>query len=82
MQSDPLWRKVLCWCAVVTFFSAPLAYFILTYLTWELPALRDLPEHGFWATLGEWYRILAALVFGLAGLHSWDKRVITKTDNK
>jgi hypothetical protein len=79
--NDPLWRQFLCWCAVLTFFSAPLAYFILSYLTYEVPTLRDLPEHGVWRDLGEWYRILAALVFGLAGLHSWDKRVEEKLQN-
>lgn len=65
---EPLWRTVLCWIAVLTFFALPLALFIYQIFR---PVSDPLREFGW---LGNVYKADAALVFGLAGLNSWDKR--------
>lgn len=67
MITEPLWRTVLCWTALVTFFALPFIVFVCQVLE-HLPAPSELE----W--LGNVYKADVALVFGLAGLNSWDKR--------
>lgn len=74
-MQEPLWRQVLCWGAVVSFFVMPSLLFILVFYN----AIRRegflTPEeiHDFQA-LSPYQATLAALVVGLAGLNTWDKR--------
>jgi len=73
-MTEPRWRTVLCWSAVVTFFSMPLVVFVLHIIAIE----RSWNAGQRWEEftgIGAFYQIVAALVFGLAGLHSWDKTV-------
>lgn len=71
-MKEPLWRTVLCWGAVTTFFTFPLSVFALRIFSieyhWEIS--ERWPEfHG----VGTFYQTIAALVFGLAGLRSFDR---------
>jgi hypothetical protein len=72
---EPLWRRVLCWGAIGLFFGLPLMVFFLQIVAIQSPWFRleerDLDEFRY---LGIFESTLAALVFGLAGLNSWDKK--------
>jgi hypothetical protein len=71
---EPLWRRVLCWGAIGLFFSLPIVVFIIQIAAIQSPWLR-LEEHlDEFRYLGVFESTLAALVFGLAGLNSWDKK--------
>lgn len=67
---------MLCWGSVITFFSMPIVVFGLQALS-EEPWVRwshfneHLKEFGW---LADVYKGITALVFGLAGLNSFDKR--------
>lgn len=64
-MKDPLWRVVLNWCAVITFFGAPLMIFLMHTF------LPDFRTHiGEYAYLRGWFEHIVFLVFGLAGLHT------------
>ncbi|HET9374326.1 MAG TPA: hypothetical protein VFO40_05105 [Chthoniobacterales bacterium] len=72
-MEEPLWRDVLCWGAVITFFSMPLAAFVLHVVSLE--SHMEFAKHlSDFKWLGNVYTAVSALVFGLAGLNSWDKR--------
>jgi hypothetical protein len=73
-MNEPLWRKALCWGAVGSFFGLPILVWIVQIAAIQSPWLR-LEEHtDEFKYLEGYHAILAALVFGLAGLNSWDKR--------
>ena len=74
-MTEPFWRTVLCWIAVVTFFALPLVVFVLQVFE-RLPDPKELE----W--LGNVYKADVALVFGLAGLNSWDKRNGKRTNKE
>jgi hypothetical protein len=73
MNPEPRWRTVLCWSAVVTFFSMPLVVFILHIVSVEKGWNMGQRWSEF-TGIGLFYQIISALVFGLAGLNSWDRR--------
>ena len=77
MHGDPLWRKVLNWGAVITFFTVPLIVFVFQVTSEEeYPKWFNFAQHiGEFKWLGNFYNSVTALVFGLAGLNSWDKRL-------
>jgi hypothetical protein len=74
---DPLWRKVLNWGAVTTFFTAPAIIFVLQIFSEEswAPWIHFAKHLVEFKWLGNFYTSVTALVFGLAGLNSWDKRL-------
>jgi len=74
-QAVPPWRKFLCWAAVLTFFLFPMTFFVLEMLSFLTP-LHNLSEQELanFKWMREYMMMLAGLVFGLAGLNSWDKR--------
>lgn len=72
---EPRWRIALCWIAVITFFALPLLVFIFQVFA-RLPDPKEME----W--LGNVYKADAALVFGLAGLNSWDKRNGKRANNE
>jgi hypothetical protein len=75
-MKDPLWRLVLCWGAVFTFFTVPLVGISLLLLADRMPEIRNhLSEYKF---IGPFFQSVTALVFGLSGLRSFDKYVETK----
>src|ERR1700757_2993350 len=72
---EPLWRKILCWGAVVCFFLFPGMAFALV--------IHDALTHGIilsatdisnLKSFGTYQATLTALLFGLAGLNTWDRR--------
>jgi hypothetical protein len=72
---DPTWRTALCWGAVITFFVLPLVVFVTLFLSFTVPSwtlIKEELEAFKW--VGTYENTLAALVFGLAGLNTWDKR--------
>jgi Na+/citrate or Na+/malate symporter len=75
-DKEPLWKTVLCWGSVVTFLTAPLIIFIMHIVSDENPAVFHFSQHmQEYKFLDRFYQIIAALIFGMAGLHSWDKRL-------
>ena len=76
-MNEPRWRTVLNWSAVITFFVSPLVVFVLHVISEEpLITWFHFNEHiKEYRYLDRFYELNAALVFGLAGLHSWDKRI-------
>jgi hypothetical protein len=68
MNDDPKWRTVLCWGVVITYLSAPLAWFII-YLNSSEDLLMRL-THGP-GLLRDFYISLTGLLFSLAGLNTY-----------
>jgi hypothetical protein len=72
-NKEPLWRQVLCWAAVISFFAIPTGFYFMQVICMLVPAwqITDAElKHFQW--LGNYLRTLATLVFGLAGLNSFD----------
>jgi hypothetical protein len=78
MKKEPLWRTSLCWGLVITYFTAPLVFFII-HLN-ASPALEDrlLQSHF----LRDFYLSITAMIVSLAGLHSFDKRQNGKSNGE
>jgi hypothetical protein len=68
--TEPRWRTVLNWGAVVTFFTIPLIVFVLHVISEEPGVIwLHFNEHlREYVWLDHFYGVLTALVFGLAGL--------------
>jgi hypothetical protein len=79
-MNEPRWRIVLCWGAVFTFFTVPLVGIGLLLLADSVPNIRNhLSEYKF---IGPFFQSVTALVFGLAGLKSFDRYVDVKNGGK
>jgi hypothetical protein len=72
-MKEPLWRTVLCWGSVITFLSAPLICFILMAISDEVSWLHFSQHINEYKFMVPFFQSITALVFGLAGLNSWDK---------
>ena len=70
---EPRWRTVLCWSAVIAFFTVPI---VGLYLILAVPSVRENLEH--YKFIGTFFQSVSALVFGLSGLRSLDKYVETR----
>jgi hypothetical protein len=73
MSPDPLWRITLYWGTVISFFTLPLVVFVihLSAIIWPEAFMGNAKGHGSeFKYVFEFHRTLAALVFGLAGLHT------------
>jgi hypothetical protein len=83
MHGDPLWRQILCWCAVATFFTLPFAILLYHLIAVEVSSLHFeeyLDKHpGDFRYIANFYQTNTALLIALAGLHSWDKRLNGKS---
>ena len=76
-MKEPLWRSVLCWGAVVTFLTLPLLLFVLVFLSGEL-GLAHFNQHlSDYRFLAPYFQSVTAVIFGLAGLNSFDRRTTT-----
>jgi len=78
---EPRWRTVLNWSAVISFFTIPLVIFTLHVISDEVPWLhfeQHLQEYKY---LSVFFQSVTALVFGLAGLHSFDRTMDKKFEN-
>jgi hypothetical protein len=72
MKDEP-WRIFLNWGAVIMFFSMPLLVLVIQLAALQFPnwLSKELPQTEF-KYLYEFQRALAVLVFGLAGLRTWE----------
>jgi hypothetical protein len=73
MDNEPKWRTALNWGAVITFFTAPLVVFILQITSQEFSWLHFQEHMSEFKWLGNFYLSVTGLVFGLAGLNSFDR---------
>lgn len=71
--NDEPWKTFLNWGAVVMFFGMPLLVMVLQIAALAYPGWlsKELPQAEF-KYLYEFQRALAVLVFGLAGLRTWE----------
>jgi hypothetical protein len=83
-MKEPRWRTVLCWGAVMCFFSLPLTAFIIVVYGTTIGSVGflDPKELVFFREFVPFEATLATLVFGLAGLNTWDKRNGIKKEEK
>ena len=67
------WKTFLNWGAVIMFFGMPLLVLVIQLLALTFPdwLSQELPQTEF-KYLYEFQRALAILVFGLAGLRTWE----------
>ena len=67
------WKRFLNWGAVIMFFGMPLLVMTIQLLALSFPNVlsKELPQSEF-KYLYEFQRALAILVFGLAGLRTWE----------
>jgi hypothetical protein len=65
---DPQWRTVLCWGVVITYLSAPLAWFVVYLNSSDYLHERLMHSPGF---LRDFYISLTGLLFSLAGLNTY-----------
>jgi threonine/homoserine/homoserine lactone efflux protein len=79
MNNEPLWRTILCWSAVIVFFALPLIVFVIQVFS-GAEARHQMLKDFDW--LGNIYRTVTALLFGLAGLNSYDKRLNGRLQNE
>lgn len=72
MTEEP-WKRFLNWGAVIMFFGMPLLVMTIQLLALAFPNVlsQSLPQTEF-KYLYEFQRALAILVFGLAGLRTWE----------
>jgi hypothetical protein len=72
MTEEP-WKRFLNWTAVIMFFAMPLLIMFIQLLALAFPSVlsKELPQSEF-KYLYEFQRALAILVFGLAGLRTWE----------
>lgn len=77
---EPRWRTVLCWGAVLTFFTVPMAGLGILMMADYWPNIRNhLAEYKF---IGPFFQSVTALVFGLAGLNTTEKYFTEKANGK
>jgi hypothetical protein len=83
MTHEPYWKLALNWGAVITFLTLPLVLMtiqlaILSHPDWIVDPQRY--EKNF-SYLADFQRNLAILVFGLAGLRTWEQIKNGKTNH-
>jgi len=75
MKKEPMWKLALNWGVVITFLSLP--FVIMTIQLWILThpdLIANAPSYReHFKYLFEFQRNLAVLVFGLAGLRTWEQ---------
>jgi hypothetical protein len=79
-MKEPLWRRVLCWGAVVTFLTLPLFVFVLVFISTEF-TWAHFDEHiSHYKFLAPFYQSVTALIFGLAGLNTFDRHAMARNE--
>lgn len=74
-MNEPLWRKVLCWGAVACFFVMPgTAFALVVYDAFTAGTFLRAEDIGNLKAFSTYQATLTALLFGLAGLNTWDRR--------
>ncbi len=71
-SGEPLWRVFLNWGTVIAFFAIPLTLFCVQFYARTHPGWfnEEHPEH--FKYIADYQRNLTILVFGLAGLKTWE----------
>ena len=80
-MKEPLWRLVLNWGTVVTFLILPLVILSIQvyanthphWWTWQDHQLTPEQQASRYQYLNDFMRNLTILVFGLAGLRTWEQ---------
>jgi hypothetical protein len=73
-MKEPLWRIVLCWGSVVLFLTLPMLILLVRLISDSYPDFHwseSLQQAKF---MIPYFQSLTALIFGLAGLNTWDRR--------
>ena len=78
MNDEPQWRRILNWGCVISFFTFPIIFFTLQVLAAEIPNFHFEEQIKQYLWTREYFRLIALLVFGMAGLNSWDRHNGTK----
>jgi hypothetical protein len=67
---DPLWRRVVYWCVIVSFFATPLLMLAVHLILWnDRRAIQ-----GDFRYISDYHKVLAALLVAMLGFNSWDRR--------
>jgi hypothetical protein len=82
MTHEPYWKLALNWGVVITFLTLPMVLMaiqlaIVSHPNWITDPQRYEKSFGY---LSDFQRNLAILVFGLAGLHTWQEIKNGKTN--
>ncbi len=74
-MKEPYWKLALNWGAVITFLTLPLLIMVIQLYVLSHPAWIPNPEKyvEHFHHLSEFQRNLTVLVFGLAGLRTWER---------
>lgn len=83
-MNEPRWRTALCWGTVITFLSVPFLVFVLHVVSDEVPSSFHFSQHlAEYKFMTPFFQSITALVFGLAGLNSFDKHSVnSRSDQK
>lgn len=75
MNQDPPWKRALNWGAVITFLTLPMVLLVIQVWNWTHPGFLTLVEgkDPHIEYLREFMRNITILVFGLAGLRTWEQ---------
>jgi hypothetical protein len=69
-KDDPLWRRTAYWCVIISFFVTPLIMLAVHLLLWnDRQAIQ-----GDFRYIGDYHKVLAALLIAMLGFNSWDRR--------
>jgi hypothetical protein len=79
-MKEPLWRSVLCWGAVITFLTLPMLIFVLVFISTEFPWPHFEEHIGHYKFLAPFYQSVTALIFGLAGLNTFDRHATARNE--
>jgi hypothetical protein len=72
MLKEPLWKTVLNWGAVITFLTLPLFVFAMQLYMRAHTGTFDSTKPEHFKYLFDFQRNITVLVFGLAGLRTWE----------
>jgi hypothetical protein len=83
-MNEPLWKLILNFGTVITFLTLPLVLMTIQLYLLSHPDAIPNAEHyrDNFKYLSEFQRNLAILVFGLAGLRSWENIANGRKKNK
>jgi hypothetical protein len=83
-MKEPRWKTVLNWGTVITFLSLPMVMLSVQLWHWTHPNFFHLldPNNPRIEYLKEFQRNITILVFGLAGLRTWESIKANGNGNK
>jgi hypothetical protein len=75
---EPLWRKALCWGTVIIFLVLPLTIF--SARLFGVPNISETVDAS--KFLLPYFQIITGLIFGLAGLNTFDRHIVKPPPKK